>query len=156
MSLIVRKLTELGVHRLTPLVSARTSARSKGTLGRRLARWRRIADEAAKQSGRATVPQIETPLTFGELVVREHPSVRILACPGGQALPKIRRPRSCLVAIGPEGGWTDFELDLFAACRFHRVSPGWRTLRSDVACIALLALVSEWVHAAIPDSPQPD
>lgn len=50
-----------------------------------------------------------------------------------------------LVAVGPEGGWNDFELSLLEAHRFERVTMGQRTLRSDTACIALLSRV----HAAL-------
>lgn len=49
----------------------------------------------------------------------------------------------CLLAVGPEGGWTDFERDLFRAHGFHPVSMRARTLRSDTACVALLTLVHE-------------
>ena len=45
-----------------------------------------------------------------------------------------------LIAVGPEGGWTDYELTLFAAHGFERASLGWRVLRTETACVALLAL----------------
>ena len=48
-----------------------------------------------------------------------------------------------LLAIGPEGGWNDFELNLLEAHGFTRVGMGARTLRTDTACIALLALVHD-------------
>jgi RsmE family RNA methyltransferase len=48
-----------------------------------------------------------------------------------------------LLAVGPEGGWTDFELDLLGAHGFSAVGMGTRTLRSDTACVALLALLHE-------------
>lgn len=54
-----------------------------------------------------------------------------------------------LLAIGPEGGWNDYELGLLGARGFHPVSMGLRTLRTDTACIALLALT----HAALRDTP---
>jgi len=143
MSLIVRKLTELGVHRFTPLVSDRTAASSKSTLDRRLSRWRRIADEAAKQCRRATVPEIGTPLTFGELLGLETPSVRILTCPGGQGLPSMPRPRSCLVVIGPEGGWSDDEVSAAVGRGFLTFGLGPRILRTETAAIAAAAIL-QW------------
>lgn len=48
-----------------------------------------------------------------------------------------------LVAVGPEGGWNDFERDLLAAHRFHAVGMGARTLRTDTACTALLAVIND-------------
>jgi RsmE family RNA methyltransferase len=53
-----------------------------------------------------------------------------------------------LLAIGPEGGWNEFELGLLEARGFQRVAMGRRILRSDTACVALLTLV----HDAIPDA----
>jgi len=79
--------------------------------------------------------------------------VRLVAHPGseltfGAALGRNRAPQPgertrALLAVGPEGGWTDFELDLLGAHRFGAVGMGTRTLRSDTACIALLALLHE-------------
>jgi RsmE family RNA methyltransferase len=72
---------------------------------------------------------------------------RLLADPSGgqnifQCLEGNKPQRSCL-AVGPEGGWTPHELDLFAAHGFAVFSTGTRILRSDTACVALLSLVSE-------------
>ena len=66
----------------------------------------------------------------------------LAANPVGAAI-ATSRPDRCLLAVGPEGGWTDFERDLLRAHRFHSVSMRPRPLRSDTACIALLALVHE-------------
>lgn len=75
------------------------------------------------------------------------PEARLLADPSGtqsifQCLEKYKPQRSCL-AVGPEGGWTAHELELFAAHGFSVFSTGTRILRSDTACVALLSLISE-------------
>jgi RsmE family RNA methyltransferase len=74
-------------------------------------------------------------------------AVRIVAHPGetrsiGEALHRHREAR-VLLAIGPEGGWNDFELKLLASHGFTAVGIGTRTLRSDTACVALLTLVHD-------------
>ena len=51
-----------------------------------------------------------------------------------------------LIAVGPEGGWNDFEIRLLESHRFQRVGMGSRTLRTDTACIALLALVHDAIR----------
>ena len=61
---------------------------------------------------------------------------RDLAPPHGKRL---------LLAIGPEGGWTDFELDLLQRNGFETVAAGTRTLRTDTACVALLALAHHYL-----------
>ena len=58
-----------------------------------------------------------------------------------------RRDERVLLAIGPEGGWNAFEMGLLEAHRFRPVGMGGRTLRTDTACIALLALVHDAMGA---------
>lgn len=76
-------------------------------------------------------------------------SCRFVAHPGGAAVsgvsPIAPRGSRVLLALGPEGGWNAFELELLESRGFSRVSLGPRTLRTDTACVALLTLV----HAAI-------
>jgi RsmE family RNA methyltransferase len=72
-------------------------------------------------------------------------SVRILADPSASraagAIVRTHAHRRLLLAVGPEGGWNEFERDLFAAHGFERIGLGPRTLRTDTACVALLAVV---------------
>jgi len=91
--------------------------------------------------------------------------LRLLAHPSGENAPAPAERRGfgatlsaiaadqagerALLAIGPEGGWTPFERQLFAAHRFHPIDMGRRTLRSDTACVALLALLHDaWPRVA--------
>ena len=80
--------------------------------------------------------------------------LRVTAHPGvGKPLIETIRERAghrVLVAIGPEGGWTPFELDLLAAHGFQTSDAGPRALRSDTACIAILALVHAALRAGSP------
>jgi 16S rRNA (uracil1498-N3)-methyltransferase len=70
---------------------------------------------------------------------------RLVAHPGAgamhAAMAALRSDERVLLAVGPEGGWNAFELNLLAAHGFHAFDMGGRTLRSDTACIALIALV---------------
>lgn len=75
----------------------------------------------------------------GGLSIRE----AIATTAGAHAGADGRRARRVLLAIGPEGGWNQFELELLAAHGFQLVSMGARTLRSDTACVALLAVVHD-------------
>lgn len=91
-------------------------------------------------------------LVEDELGVPAPECVRLLAdaCAGStvRAALKTREVARCLLAIGPEGGWTDFERDLLQANGFTPVAMRPRTLRSDTACIALLTLVHESMSVA--------
>jgi RsmE family RNA methyltransferase len=85
-------------------------------------------------SGVRLVAHPGSTLTFRTALGRDPACV-----PGGQA--------RALLAVGPEGGWTDFELRLLATHGFGAVGMGARTLRSDTACVALLALLHEATRA---------
>jgi RsmE family RNA methyltransferase len=75
------------------------------------------------------------------------PDLRLIADPAANrpagALVRDRAPERLLLAIGPEGGWNDFEIALLEAHGFQSAGMGSRTLRTDTACVALLALVHE-------------
>jgi RsmE family RNA methyltransferase len=80
--------------------------------------------------------------------------LRLVADPGGARrigdfVPASGReaPSRILVAVGPEGGWVPFELDLLCAHGFQVVGRGRRTLRTDTACIGLLSIVAEHLRA---------
>jgi RsmE family RNA methyltransferase len=73
--------------------------------------------------------------------------LRVVADAGGRtpigAVVRESVDERILLAIGPEGGWNSFEMDLLGAHGFHRAGMGRRTLRTDTACIALIALVHD-------------
>jgi len=143
MSSIIRMLTELGVARITPLVTERTLSASTAALQEKCERWSRIALEACKQSGRSWIPVIDSPMSFCELSRIVLPENRILVSPrGAQALP-IRPVSPCVVAIGPEGGWSEEEVSLASANGFQELSLGPRTLRTETAAVTVASIL-QW------------
>lgn len=143
MSRIVQKLTELGVYRILPIVTERTTVTAPGAV-RQVTRWQRIATEACKQAGRAMVPEVEGPSSFFELLEKDLPVARFLLTVGGPALRELERPPSCLVAIGPEGGWTTEETEAALSHGFQPLGLGPRTLRTETAALAAAAIL-EWL-----------
>lgn len=133
---LVEKATELGVAALVPFEADR-SVMFPGD--GRIERWRRIAIEAAEQSGRATLPRfaLGAPPDAVSLVA----DLGTVVTPG-QALQGVDAP-SLALYIGPEGGWTDAERARHAAEGAIRVSLGPRPLRIETAAVALLALVGD-------------
>lgn len=165
--LAVQKATELGVRRLTPLITDRTIVRpTSGQAGPRLARWQRIAREAAKQSARADVPQIDAPYLFREFLplIASSSLVMIptLAVPSAslwqvltafrrhsEAGADARRDAARVVAlIGPEGDFTGEEVRLAQDHGAVPVSLGRRPLRSETAALAVLAVLSYTLEAS--------
>jgi len=148
MSRIVQKLTELGAHRIIPIVTERTTVTASGA-ARQLPRWRRIATEACKQSGRSMVPVIENPISFDELLEEDLPSARFLLTVGGSSFRKHEQPTSLVAAVGPEGGWTAEEIAAAVAKGFAPVGLGPRTLRTETAALAAAAVL-EWLWGTPP------
>jgi 16S rRNA (uracil1498-N3)-methyltransferase len=142
-AIIIRMLTELGIHSLVPLVSERTVVHSLTAIRKKLPRWKRIAVEACKQSGRSRAPQLEEPVVFEELLESKLPPDRLLVCPGGDLLPKAPRSERCLALIGPEGGWTRDEMARAQKKGLRKLGLGHRILRTETAAVATAAILQE-------------
>jgi 16S rRNA (uracil1498-N3)-methyltransferase len=144
---VVRMATELGVTRIIPLLTERTVVRLEtGRSDSRLARWRRIAREAAQQSGRAAVPEIAAPEQISTWRP-EPPSSRLVVCfweeerrPLDAVLPPGPCPRATVV-VGPEGGLTAAEVERLASAGALVASLGPRLLRAETAGAVAVALL---------------
>lgn len=140
---LVEKAVELGVARVVPLQTARGVAQP---LEHVLERLRRAVVEASKQCGRNRLMEIAAPKTLEAfLTAAPQAAWRLLADPGPSAVPigGLNPPDSgqtICVAIGPEGGFTDQELQ--AAAGWQRVNLGPRVLRIETAAIAVAAWLS--------------
>lgn len=142
---LVEKATELGVDRLIPLQTER-SVVDPGPA--KIGRLRRAVIEAAKQCGRNRLMMLDDPRPWPEVVgefVAER--VKIVAHPGGSSFGQWSHPAPgdrAVVAIGPEGGLTDSEIETAEAAGWGRVSLGTHVLRVEtaalVAAVRLLAL----------------
>ncbi len=147
-ALVLEKAVELGVRGIVPILSRRTVPAGGAAAA---ARWRRVVESAVAQSGRTRLPLLHPPCSFEELVGDpDPPALRILlwehATEGLREVVEGRAaPRSLLVAVGPEGGWTDEEVHMARQAGFTAVRFGPRILRSETAGIAALAVLqSRW------------
>ena len=139
--LLVQKATELGVTKVTPLITryADIHLRDAMDAAKRVARWQRIALEAAKQSGRAFVPEISLPVTF-ESLAAEGLGV-MFSERGGESLETLPASESITALVGSEGGWSDEEIESARARDFHVITLGGRILRAETAAITVTALL---------------
>lgn len=144
---IVRQCTELGVRAIVPVLAAHSQLPGGGlaALARRVARWRRLGEAAAKQSGRSEVPRIAEPVAWAELDWSSVPRPAILLDPagstGGLADVSGGRHLEATLIVGPEGGWSEGEIESALAHGAQPVSLGPRTLRTDTAGAAALAIL---------------
>lgn len=142
MDLIVQKATELGVARIIPVQSRRGVVRLEAAQAdSKAAHWRAIAVSACEQCGRNRLPGIEAPrrLTdyLGGLAAG---GVRLLLEPDAPSIPAASEVGGeVAVAIGPEGGFDEEELEAFRLAGFHAMRLGPRVLRTETAAIAALA-----------------
>ena len=141
--LVVQKATELGVSKVTPLITryADIHLRDESDATKRVSRWQRIALEAAKQSGRAFVPEISAPVSF-ETVTAEGLGV-MFSERGGEALESLieQAPTHVTALVGSEGGWSDEETESARARNFHVITLGGRVLRAETAAITVAVLL---------------
>ena len=144
--LAVELMTELGADEIVPWAAARSIAQWHGPRGdKALAKWRRAAAEAAKQSRRAWVPLV------GELATTGHVAARLAAGAGfvlhesaGMALAGagVSGSGEVFIVVGPEGGITDGELSAFESAGAFAVRLGEPVLRTSTAGAAALAVLS--------------
>jgi 16S rRNA (uracil1498-N3)-methyltransferase len=153
MDFIVQKATELGVSSLAPLITERTIVKVKDE-EKRGERWRKIAREAAMQSGRPDIPKVETILPFGDYIRTLDPGPLPLllfpweegTVPIKQVLRQTPGAQNIVVLIGPEGGFSQDEADAAKGKGFHLVSLGPNILRTETAAVAVLSMIGYEFH----------
>ncbi|BAY64094.1 hypothetical protein NIES22_41850 [Calothrix brevissima NIES-22] len=144
---VVRCCTELGVTTIAPVLSDRTLLQPSP---QKLERWRRIAAEAAEQSERAFVPTILEPVAFSSSLSLTSSHKYICEARGNfphlnnclQYQGQMTNDQELVIATGPEGGWTQPEVESAIASGFQAVSLGRRILRAVTAPVVALSLVS--------------
>lgn len=140
---IVQKATELGVNTILPFTSERTGVRLEpARLARKRDHWQKIAISACEQCGRNVVPEIHPVASFTELLtrVRELPGLRLLLQPTGEAQPLPPHCESLCLLIGPEGGFSDPEVQAAVDAGFASLQLGPRILRTETAPLAAIAV----------------
>ncbi len=141
----IEKCVELGASRIAPVVAQRTEAHLARAAQQRVERWQRIARQAAEQSRRASVPEISKPVALKEFL-KSCDGTRIVLAESEEqvmlkdALQAKGEAGETTLAFGPEGGWSESELKLFAGAGWIAASLGNTILRAETAAIAATAI----------------
>lgn len=144
---IVRDAVMMGASVVRPVITERTVVKPREPM---VERWERVALAATRQSGRAVLARVEAPATLDQVVSSDASEKRfVFVEPSADVLVSdvfdVPRPLSALVLIGPEGGWSPAELQLFKEKGMTFVRIGRRTITAERATIAALAvLMSAW------------
>lgn len=147
---VIRDAVMLGVTAIQPMVAKRSETTVGALLrGARVERWRRVALASVKQSRRATLPDIRTPLTFEHYLGEPAPALRLMLVEPSSAathrdltpLRTLAVPADAAILVGPEGGWDAQECTAAAERGVRMVTLGPRTLRADAVPIAALSVL---------------
>jgi 16S rRNA (uracil1498-N3)-methyltransferase len=143
----IEKCTELGVSRIVPVIARHTDAHLAAASNKRAERWHRIARQASEQSRRSSPPEIADPLKLSA-ALNLRGSLRIVLAESEQ-LTLLRDVVSSdaanggiVLAVGPEGGWADDELQSLRKSAWITASLGNTILRAETAAIAATAIVA--------------
>lgn len=146
--LILQKGTELGAHDFWLFGGRRSVAKLRDDQqSSKLERWNRITAEAARQCGRADVPEVIWKPSAVEAATDTDQELRLILWEGErerslkESLSVGGKPSSVIVAIGPEGGFDPLEVRHFSQHGFQPVSLGTRILRTETASIAIIAIM---------------
>jgi 16S rRNA (uracil1498-N3)-methyltransferase len=140
----IEKCTELGVARIVPLIASRSEKHLVAAAAKRVERWQRIARQASEQSRRDSPPKI-MPLMKLKEAVRLPGAARIVLAESEEqtiladAL-QVQAAGGIVLAIGPEGGWTETEVAFFRSSGWVAASLGYSILRVETAAIAAAAI----------------
>ncbi|MBQ7227141.1 MAG: 16S rRNA (uracil(1498)-N(3))-methyltransferase [Clostridia bacterium] len=148
--LVVQKLTELGVKRITPFISDYTVQKSKKN-----ERLKRSAHEASKQCGRAIIPEVTEIVSFDQMLktLDKYDTVVFAyedAYTSGKRLSDVIKGNEKTIAlvVGPEGGFSEREVNALTLAGYEPVTLGKRILRAETASIAgasvIMCLAGEW------------
>jgi len=148
--LVIQKLTELGTSFVVPIITKRADVRvrNEDDAERKLVRWRRIVMEATKQCGRARLMTVNSPISFDECITRfcvESELRLMFAERDGASLSAVAvdpaTPEQVAALVGPEGGWTDDEIDQARDTGWQIVTMRVRIMRAETAAITFAALL---------------
>jgi 16S rRNA (uracil1498-N3)-methyltransferase len=150
MDTLVRQITELGIARWAPFIAERSVPRpDPGRAGKKRARWETIAREAMKQCGRNRMPEVGGVAGFDDILEMTTDTDLSLIFYEAEKTPidllslseSMPRPKTLLIIVGPEGGFTESEIERAEAFNILRGSLGPRILRAETAALAAATLI---------------
>ena len=136
---VLQKATELGVRHFVPILSDRTEK-----TGFDMERALKIVTEAAEQCGRADIPRVREPLSLESALKELEPIAQLYIAEQHSSQPSVLNSQSNpqAIFIGPEGGWSDPEKELFMKREMNHLALSDFTLRAETACIAAVAILT--------------
>ncbi|EKD77748.1 MAG: hypothetical protein ACD_42C00198G0002 [uncultured bacterium] len=145
MDYAIQKATELGVAEITPLFSEFCQVQlSAERMEKRIAHWQAITVSAAEQSGRCAVPVVHPVMPFSEWITQNE-KIKFICCPRPTEQNMLsEKIKNCLLTIGPEGGFSQAEIENALQQNFSILSLGPRILRTETATVVAMTVLQSW------------
>lgn len=140
---VLQKATELGVTKITPLITERTEVKVSGDRQEKMhERWQQIIISACEQCQRNLLPELSTAVQISDWLPQVTSDLQfVLHHRDSQRLPADQTPTSVTLLIGPEGGLSDREIAHALEQDFNALTLGPRVLRTETAPVAAISLV---------------
>jgi len=141
--LVIQKAVELGVARISPILTFRSESKIDAALNR-TDRWRKIALEATKQCERARIMTVDVPVSFEDFLsglTDGSGDLLMFSEKDGRSIPDLGNPKKITALVGPKGGWEDSEIALAETKGFVPIKLGKRIMKAETAVITFAALL---------------
>ncbi|MED7788591.1 16S rRNA (uracil(1498)-N(3))-methyltransferase [Francisella sp. 19X1-34] len=144
--LVIQKATELGVNNIYPIITEYTNHKfDKKGFDKKLERWNKIAISATEQCGRVFIPNIHTPISLPEIDINMQ-DLNFILCPYSQTIKnlesQIKISDEFNIFIGPEGGFSESEMNNFRENNFSTINLGKRILKAETAPINIISIIN--------------
>ncbi len=141
MDLAIQKSTELGVTEIVPLFTEFSEVKLQGErLQKKLKHWQQIAISACEQSGRNSLPVVQSPISLTDWCEQTACELKLILAPDqGKSIAEMETSGQVALLIGPEGGFSEQEIATAVNTGFHPVRLGPRVMRTETAPVAALS-----------------
>ena len=147
MDFAIQKAVEMGVNCIQPIYTNRSIINIKtNRLDKKILHWQGVINGACEQSGRTTIPKIQPPIPLESWLAKPSSSMRLAMLPGDYpqiSSLSIPSNKEVSLIVGPEGGFTDQEVELLLSSNITGIQFGSRILRAETAVIAGLSLCQQ-------------
>lgn len=146
MDYMLQKAVELGVSRFIPLLTAHSTLKlAPERWQKRCLHWQGVMLAACEQSGRTRLPKLESPMTFDLATTAIKADQRIILQPAAkQSLRRLFSCQSVAILVGPEGGWSENELNCAGDADYHPIQLGPRVMRAETAGLAAVSILQSF------------
>jgi 16S rRNA (uracil1498-N3)-methyltransferase len=139
---VIQKCVELGVTKLIPLITERCDVKLHDKTESKMDRWKKIVIESSKQCGRGILMQISEPKSFDALIQSpEKGETMLFSERDGESISDFKPAKELSALIGPEGGWSDAELEAAKESGVRIITLGGRILRAETAAVSIATIL---------------